>query len=454
MNILLSKQPLVIIITLMLIWLSGCSSSTIIDNQSVVSHTSAVRYGLGGVHQDHLGADEVTIVLAFSGGGARAAALAYGVMQGLRDTTFSSNGQQRRLLDEVDMISSVSGGSFTAAYYGLYGDRLFNDFENDFIRRNYQSEWLGGVLNPLQWFSRRDRTDVATQLFEERLFRGATFADLHAANGPLVVINATDLGGGTRFSFLQGYFDLLCSDLASYPIARAVMASSAVPIMLNPVVLKNHRGCLNPTQAYLQRIEQNDFQEFQAAPGLLATINTLNQYQDKQQRPYIHLVDGGITDNLGLMALYEMVEIGGGIAPLIQRLGGKPNSKLVVISVNAAVKPASTIEATKDVPSIDNTVSAVTDIQLHRYNAATIALMKQAVTRWSNELTSFWQPVEPYFIELSFSGVQQQQQRLLLNQIPTGLALTTEQADALITAGRELLQTHPEFQRLLEQLKE
>jgi NTE family protein len=88
MNTLLSKQPQTIIITLMLIWLSGCSSSTIIDNQSVVSQTSAVRYGLGGVHQDHLRNDEVTIVLAFSGGGARAAALAYGVMQGLRDTTF------------------------------------------------------------------------------------------------------------------------------------------------------------------------------------------------------------------------------------------------------------------------------------------------------------------------------------------------------------------------------
>ncbi|WP_164742423.1 patatin-like phospholipase family protein [Pseudidiomarina mangrovi] len=422
---------------------SGCTTYAVIDNQSVVTTNSDIRYGLEDFNQHHRSNDEITLVVAFSGGGGRAAALAYGVMQGLRDSN---------ILAEIDMISSVSGGSFTAAYYGLYGDKLFTDFENDFIRRDYQTEWLTGLANPLQWFSSRGRTDIATQIYEERLFKGATFADLHQANGPLIVINATDLGGGARFSFLQEYFDLLCSDLSSYPIARAVTASSAVPIMLNPVVLRNHSGCINPAQDYLQKIEHNDWAEFKRAPGLIDTVEALNNYQDKQQRPYIHLVDGGITDNLGLMALYEMVEIGGGINSFVERLGSKPTPRLVVISVNASAKPAYAIEATHEIPSIDNTVSAVTDIQLHRYNAATISVMSRAVERWSRDLSDFWQPVEPYFIEISFAGVQQEQQRLLLNQIPTGLALTPEQADALILAGRELLQNHPEFQRLLQQL--
>lgn len=439
-------------LTLLAVMISGCTTYAAIDNQSIVSSNGSLRYGIEGFNKQQRSIDDVTIVLAFSGGGGRAAALAYGVMQGLRDSRLVTTDQPRSLLDEVDMITSVSGGSFTAAYYGLYGDRLFSDFEDDFIRRDYQTEWLTGLANPLQWFSSRGRTDIATQIYEERLFQGATYADLAAADGPLIVINATDLGGGARFSFLQEYFDLLCSDLASYPIARAVTASSAVPIMLNPVVLKNHPGCLNPTQDYLQQIDSADMAEFKRAPGLIDTVNALNRYQDKQQRPFIHLVDGGITDNLGLMALYEMVEIGGGIKPFVTRIAGKPTPQLVIISVNASVKPAYAIEATNEIPTIDNTVSAVTDIQLHRYNAATIAVMKQALTRWSQELSDFWQPVEPYFIEVSFDGVQQEQQRLLLNQIPTGLALTPAQADALILAGRELLQKHPEFQRLMQQL--
>lgn len=441
-----------LLLTLWCVLCTGCTTYAVIDNQSSVSTNGAVRYGIAGFNQHHRNSDDVTIVVAFSGGGGRAAALAYGVMQGLRESNFQSQQSTRRLLDEVDMITSVSGGSFTAAYYGLYGERLFSDFENDFIRRDYQSEWLTGLANPLQWFSSRGRTDIASQIYEERLFKGATFADLHASEGPLIVINATDLGGGARFSFLQEYFDLLCSDLASYPIARAVTASSAVPIMLNPVVLKNHQGCINPTQNYLQQIDSAEMAEFQRAPGLIDTVNALNRYQDKPLRPYIHLVDGGITDNLGLMALYEMVEIGGGIKPFVERIAGKPTPQLVIISVNASVKPAYAIEATNEIPSIDNTVSAVTDIQLHRYNAATIAVMKQALDRWSKELSDFWQPVDPYFIEISFDGVQQEQQRLLLNQIPTGLALTPEQADALIQAGRELLINHPEFQRLIQQL--
>jgi len=439
---------------LLLLILTGCTTYSALDNQSVVSNEPTVRYGIGGYDEHISRPDHVTIVVAFSGGGGRAAALAYGVMQGLRDSQFNVAEQSHRLLDEIDMISSVSGGSFTAAYFGLYGERLFSDFENDFIRRDYQTEWLTGVVNPLQWFSSRGRTDIATQIFEERLFQGATYADLHAAGGPLIVINATDLGGGARFSFLQEYFDLLCSDLASYPIARAVTASSAVPIMLNPVVLRNHQGCINSTQAYLQRIEPAENLQFKRAPGLLETVNALNHYEDKQKRRYIHLVDGGITDNLGLMALYEMVEIGGGIQPFIRRLGGKPNEHLVIISVNASAKPAYAIESTNQIPSIDNTVSAVTDIQLHRYNAATIAVMKQALERWSAELSDSWQPVQPYFVDISFAGVQQEQQRLLLNQIPTGLDLTTEQADALIQAGRDLLQNHPELQRLLRNLNE
>ena len=74
--------------------------------------------------------DKLLVYLTFSGGGTRAAALSYGVLEELRDTETTISGRKQRLLDEVDVISSVSGGSFTAAYYGLFGDRIFKDFES------------------------------------------------------------------------------------------------------------------------------------------------------------------------------------------------------------------------------------------------------------------------------------------------------------------------------------
>ena len=94
---------------------------------------------------------DILLVLAFSGGGTRAAALSYGVLQELRDTRVVVDGVEKRLLDEVDLITSVSGGSFTSAYYALYGDRIFVDFEQRFLRRNIQGRLFRNLLNPLYW---------------------------------------------------------------------------------------------------------------------------------------------------------------------------------------------------------------------------------------------------------------------------------------------------------------
>ncbi len=80
--------------------------------------------------------DDILVGLAFSGGGTRAAALSFGVMQELRDTRVQLNGKEKSLLDAISVISSVSGGSFTSAYYGLYGDRIFVDFEERFLSKH------------------------------------------------------------------------------------------------------------------------------------------------------------------------------------------------------------------------------------------------------------------------------------------------------------------------------
>ena len=81
---------------------------------------------------------DTVIYLAFSGGGTRAAAFAYGVMEELSATQIAIGGERRSLLEEVDTISGVSGGSFPAAYYGLYGDRIFQEFEPRFLKKNVQ----------------------------------------------------------------------------------------------------------------------------------------------------------------------------------------------------------------------------------------------------------------------------------------------------------------------------
>src|SRR5512134_883203 len=91
-------------------------------------------------------------------------------------------GGKVRTLDEVDVITAVSGGSFTALAYGLYGDKLFEDYEGRFLKRDVQGELISRVLNPLNWGALAStgwgRSEIAANLYDEILFKGATYADL------------------------------------------------------------------------------------------------------------------------------------------------------------------------------------------------------------------------------------------------------------------------------------
>jgi len=158
---------------------------------------------------------ELLVMLAFSGGGTRAAAFAYGVLKELAATEVATSKGVRPLHHEVDVISSVSGGSFTSAYFGLKGDGIFEDFEERFLRKNIEGHLIWRSLAPRNWFKQMGhkygRSDIAAEYYSEQVFDGATFADLQRPDAPVLVINATDLVTGVRFPFFRQYFDLICA---------------------------------------------------------------------------------------------------------------------------------------------------------------------------------------------------------------------------------------------------
>ena len=430
-----------------LVLLGGCASYGVVENVAGPAAKDRSSYSLV-TFQERWRTDDNAVMLAFSGGGTRAAALAYGVLKALRDTPVPGSAGARSLLNEVHSISSVSGGSFTAAYYGLHGDRIFEDYEDVFLRQNVQGALIHRLLNPFSWFGRAGRTEMAVSYYEKTVFGEATFADMLGPDRPLVVINASDLGEGVRFSFLQDYFDLLCSDLSSFPIARAVTASSAVPVLFNPVVVQNFPACGDRAAKFLAAARKRAA----GRPELELTVEGLETFSDHDKRQYIHFVDGGITDNLGIRSLYEIIELSGGIAEYSAQHQRVPPKRLVLISVNAATDPARDMDRSTKQPSVPKVVGAVSDVQLHRYNVDTIALIKASMERWAQELSKSGRLTEPYFILLDFHGIQDVEQRLFLNQTPTSFSLTDEQVDGLIEAGGELLRNDPEFRRLLSDM--
>ena len=434
---------------------AGCASKGKIHNKPVSQlPQGAERYSLYHHRRQHP-VGETFMVLAFSGGGTRAAALSYGVLEELRDTGYQEGGVDHRLLDEVDSISSVSGGSFTSAYYGLFGDRTFEDFKDVFLYKDVQGELSSQVFGFLELLGRMftsvSRTETAIDYYDRHIFQGKTFADMQKEDGPFILINASDLNSRSQFIFIQPQFDFLCSDLSQFKVARAVAASSAVPILFPPILVKKHEDCefAKPdwlTEAQERAVEEGDLR-------LQEIVQSLNFYLDKENPPFVTLLDGGVTDNLGLRTLMRNTNLSGGVQNVEGRWHGRPLPKrAVVILVNASTNSDTAIGRSRALPSAGDVLTTVTDMQLHRYNTETNALLKQQMKLWGKALSNAGYPVTSYFIELDMWDIEDSLEQAAFNRIPTSFSLTREQADMLIETAKRLLRKNPEYQRLLNEL--
>jgi len=255
---------------------------------------------------------ETLLILAFSGGGTRAAAFSFGVLEELRRTPVGVPGTGHTMLTEVDLISGVSGGSFTALAYALQGEQLFDAYPREFLNRDVESELLRRLFDPLTWPSTLSagfgRSELAEQYYNEILFHGATYADLVSKPTPTTLVSATDIATGLRWTFSQTDFDVICSDLSRLPLARAAAASSAVPVVLSPVTINNYGGSCGYADPTWVRNAIKAGSRAWVGNRALERYRDLRSYQQPGERPYIHLVDGGLSGNLGVTGIIEALQ--------------------------------------------------------------------------------------------------------------------------------------------------
>jgi NTE family protein len=399
---------------------------------------------------------DIVVIVAFSGGGTRAAALAYGVLEELRDTVVEAGGEPRRLLDEVDVVSGVSGGSFTAAYYGLFGDRIFEDFEERFLRRNVQGDLLRKVfLNPFNWFrlgsTNFGRSDLAAEYYDEHIFEGSTIVDFGDVPGPAVLINATDFMRGSRFAFTREHFDPICSELLSYPVARAVAASSAVPGLLTPVELRSYPGTcgFQPPEWITEAL---DTQRRGTRRYIQARV--ADSYLDPQAGSSVYLVDGGITDNLGIRGAFDRVVEEGSLEDLLTAAGYGGAHGILMIVANAQTEPDLDLTNQGNLfQSLALAAGVSSGIQIRRFNFETLELVRSSFEHWAQRLSTPEHPFRFHLAEISFARVRDPEQRRKLNNLPTSFRLDDEAVDGLREAARQLLRSSEEFQDFLAGLE-
>jgi NTE family protein len=445
---------------------AGCAHYPINRPVSQIDPTAGYR-GRNLIDPEH--DDQLLLMLSFSGGGTRAAAFSYGVLETLRDTPVHVRGRERRLLDEVDWISGVSGGSFTAAYYGLFRDRIFADFEAKFLKKNIQGDLTRGILfNPVNWvklFSAYyDRSDLAADYYDKYVFDRKTFADLMANKEPAIVINATDMVHGTRVSFFQDPFDVICSDLLSFPVARACAASSAVPIVLTPITLRNYAGKCGFEMPEVLKLAMQPPRELDTRRLDLA--NNMLPFLDSEKKPYLHLVDGGVADNLGLRAVLERVTLMGDVWTTLKVAKMENVHKIVFVVVNAETEVNDRWDRFEKVPPFAAMLESFSSIGIERYNMDTLALLSESFARWAEEIRKgrcgsgpiSREPgscgdIEFYLVQVRFDALDDEAERSYFKRLPTSFSLTPEQVDSLRNAAHRILAKSKDFQRLIKDLQ-
>lgn len=431
----------IFILIVPIILFTACTSKAPIFNTAITDDNIKPPM----INKNLKNADDLSLILTFSGGGTRAASLSYGVLKELK---------RQNLLDEIDIISSVSGGSFTSAYFGLYGEQIFVDFEEKFLKKPIQSRLIDTFINPFNWFglSFSNRSDYVASLYEEEIFGKKTFADLRK-DSPKIIINATDISTGNAFAFTHDNFRRICSDLNTYPIGRAVTASSAVPVVFSPLTLKNYSGCTPfsyQKRRSSRKLSHNDIQTLK-----------IRKYQEKEKYPYIHLIDGGIADNLGIRSLLHIITELDNDFMKVMKIFGIPNSKKVaIIVVNAADSLNPKIAQQNTPPDIETTMGAVSTIQLKRYNTETLDLITNNFKVWKKQVQDErckdkiddCKGIDFYLIELNFNQLSEEKaKKFVLTE--TSLELPSQKVDELIEAGEILLRNSKEFNKLLNDLK-
>jgi NTE family protein len=413
--------------------------------------------------------DDMVVALSFSGGGTRAAAFSYGVLEGFDETRVQTAASTISLLDHIDFVSGVSGGSILAAYYGLKKRAAMTDFKERFLLQNAQaslqmdlnffniSKGLNGGVN--------DPTAFPKWL-DANLYGGATFKSLLFERRPTVWINASDIYSRTPFVFDRGTFGALCSDLADYPISQAVAASAAVPVIFAPVVIQNFPGgCPTPLPDWVGRVRSDP----DAAPLIKTYADALERYHSGDVK-YVKLLDGGIVDNYGLAAItVRRLASNTPYGPLEPEEAVKLRRFLFLV-VDSGRSPSGAWAQTVPGPSGVDLITAASDTATQSGAVGTYSAFSDAMDDWQDDLVKWrchlseaqrrqygatpgWNCKDVKFFVGRIAFDQLGPERAAaLNNVQTALKLPPNQVDELIAAGRDALKVNPTFRDFMGSL--
>jgi NTE family protein len=244
-------------------------------------------------------------------------------------------------------------------------------------------------------------------------------------------------------------FDLICADYGSYPVSRAVAASSAVPVVLSPITLESFAGDCGYKPADWITAALND----NTLTPRKRQAQQVQAYLDRKERPWLHLVDGGISDNLGLRAYYDGLNIVTAPDSPLNSEHHKKARNVLIISVDARAHHDAKWQLEQYAPSLFEVISSVSSDQISRYSEDTVTIVREVFSQQAQKASTPDRKVTFSFVEVGFNQVEDDAEREYLNNIGTSFSLSDKEVDHLIAAGRKVLRNSPELKAFLQDVQ-
>ncbi|CAD5300383.1 Patatin-like phospholipase [Bosea sp. 62] len=393
------------------------------------------------------------VVVALSGGGARSAAFGYGVLSALAEQRAPDHAG-RSLADEIVAVAGVSGGGILAAHFALHGPQGLPAFRRDFLDQDPEGALRTSFtpVNLLRGYRGgiNDLSGLADWL-DTHLYHGATLGDLDQPGRPRLLLHATELYNRAPFPFDRDSFQAICSDYDAFPLAHAVVASSAVPVLFAPVVLEN----FNPTcpSAGGSRAPSAGRSAFARHLGASQA-----RYAREPELHYLKLLDGGLVDNL---AVRNLIRAMNGPAPaLVSATAAQRLRRVIIIVADASMRVGGEMSQAIDGPDAPETITASVDAMIDNASRASLdaldreaASWRERLVRWRCALAASQPPcgqLQVAIVRLSLSDLQSPTERSRILQLHNKLTLKAEEVDFLAGLGRRILSGNPDCRRAIK----
>jgi NTE family protein len=193
--------------------------------------------------------------------------------------------------------------------------------------------------------------------------------------------------------------------------------------------------------------------------------------EDSENHPYLHIVDGGVSDNLGLRGMleaFEQLEA----SPVFQRETRFSELRhIVVIAVNSRSAPATDWDRKPAPPGFVSQLMQSSSVPIDRFSFESVELLRDITARWADrreleiarrvaagksraEAEASVPRITFDAIDVSFDAIADPAERRKFMEMPTTFVLPAKSINRLRELGGRLLRDSRPYQILLQRIAE